>query len=704
MVFRWVYGRIMAEPEFAGIPNPEPRRRDLEVRQLRRPLLDETQVERSQARRWVWIGALAVFAGYLVVVGEATAVRQWWRAGAGESMEAFSAALSEGLRSVGIAVSLLVLVADVGMMFGLLWLVARVLEAISTWTGRVEALVRPRLRSLINAELNLLMPDRLSASSARGLADADEPAYWIERRGMARIVRLVTELGATVIGVSGGRGIGKTTLLRRTIASLQPPMPADPRRKVNAPKTPLSVLVEAPVDYAPREFLLDMYGQLCETVIAADEHQRKRVPSAAGPVAGRVVRGIARVICAVVGISYLVEIVPTDESGVRHVPDLATELVKVVGLDTQIGDGAKFLVLGGFVAAYVALGQIGRGLGSLARQAEAELSRIHYLQTLQNERNLSVAGRFGLGLSARRARQLAQQPMTLPELVRRFRAFAGKVAESSRDANGLGLVIAVDELDRIADPQAAEMLLNQVKATFRVPGCIYLISVSEEALAQFERRISTARTAVDTAFDEVVWLPELSLQESIALLERRVTGFPRAFLALCHCLSGGIPRDLVRAARSLIDTGNDELEPLVRAVISNETTAYLRGVLRDLQQPTTAKQDSKGVLSEESILRLLLDDATTAESQIHLAASTLRARGGRWSSEISAVLSYYAAVEELFVDQFDVVQAAIAEPPDQASVGVIESLTSVRASLSLSPDLAAEKLTALRTANSHFQP
>jgi len=126
-----------------------------------------------------------------------------------------------------------------------------------------------------------------------------------------------------------------------------------------------------------------------------------------------------------------------------------------------------------------------------------------------------------------------------------------------------------------------------VKATFGVPGCIYLISVSEEALAQFERRISTTRTAVDTAFGEVVWLPELSLEESIALLERRFTGFPCAFLALCHCLSGAIPRDLVRAARTLVDarrdTWQEELELLVRAVISSETTVYLRGVLRDLQ-------------------------------------------------------------------------------------------------------------------------
>ncbi|WP_410790981.1 hypothetical protein [Kribbella sp. C-35] len=228
--------------------------------------------------------------------------------------------------------------------------------------------------------------------------------------------------------------------------------------------------------------------------------------------------------------------------------------------------------------------------------------------------------------------------------------------------------------------------------------------MSEEALSQFERRISTARTAVDTAFDEVVWLPELSLAESIALLERRVTGFPRAFLALCHCLSGGVPRDIVRAARTLVDarrdSGHDEVEPLVKAVVSMETSAYLRGVLRDLRKPSESQGDGSpppnGVLSGESILRLLLDDVAAAESQIHLAASTLNARGGRWSSEISAVLSYYAAIGELFVDQFDVVRGAIASAPDQQCVELIEALTSVRTNLSLSPDLAADKLLTLR--------
>ncbi|MEV0792648.1 P-loop NTPase fold protein [Kribbella sp. NPDC050459] len=700
LVFQLAYSQITSELEFATVPDPEPRRRMKAAGRFVDLLRIQTRHERREFRRWVVIGCTLAFLGTLVVFAEIVAVQLWLKDGAGDSLADFATAMYNSIQSAGIAVSALVIVANVGLVVGLVRVVLRIRQTGRAWAHRTEALVRPRLRSLINAELNVSTPDKLSATSARGLADGEDPTYWIERRGMARIERLVTELGATVVGVSGRRGMGKTTMLRRTISSMQPAdIEREPERRQRGP---LAILVEAPVDYAPREFLLDMYGQLCESVIAADERARRLVPSAASPVARRIAQAIARLICVAFGIAYFVEIAPPDESGHRYTTEFTRLLVQTAGLDTQVGDGAKILALFGFVAAYYALGLIGRsGVGSLARQATAELAQIRYLQTLQNERGISLASRFGIGLSTRRARQLAQQPMTMPELVRRFRAFAAKVAEGSRDANGVGLIIAIDELDRIADAQAAETLLNQAKATFRVPGCIYLVSVSEEALAQFERRISTTRTAVDTAFDEVVWLPELSLQESIALLERRVTGFPRAYLALCHCLSGGIPRDLVRAARTLVDTGHEDLEPVVKAVISSETTAYLRGVLRDLQKPSAAAHNGNGLLSEEAVLRLLLNDA---ESQIHLAAATLDARGGRWTSEISAVLSYYAAVEELFVEHRDVVRAAIAEPPDQQAVDMIETLTAVRASLSLSPDLAAEKLHALREARYHLQP
>lgn len=43
-------------------------------------------------------------------------------------------------------------------------------------------------------------------------------------------------------------------------------------------------------------------------------------------------------------------------------------------------------------------------------------------------------------------------------------------------------------------------------------------------------------------------VPQLTAGESARLLERRVIGLPVVFAMLCHCLSGGLPRDLIRQA------------------------------------------------------------------------------------------------------------------------------------------------------------
>jgi hypothetical protein len=45
------------------------------------------------------------------------------------------------------------------------------------------------------------------------------------------------------------------------------------------------------------------------------------------------------------------------------------------------------------------------------------------------------------------------------------------------------VVIGIDEVDKIRDSDRAEAFLNDVKAIFGVPGCLYLVSLSEDAMA-----------------------------------------------------------------------------------------------------------------------------------------------------------------------------------------------------------------------------
>ena len=84
--------------------------------------------------------------------------------------------------------------------------------------------------------------------------------------------------------------------------------------------------------------------------------------------------------------------------------------------------------------------------------------------------------------------------------------------------------------------------LNGIKAIFDVPGCLYLVSVSEDAMAIFASQTPAIKTAFDSAFDEITRVDPMTFEEARELLDLRVTGVPLPFLALCHVLAGGVPR------------------------------------------------------------------------------------------------------------------------------------------------------------------
>lgn len=101
------------------------------------------------------------------------------------------------------------------------------------------------------------------------------------------------------------------------------------------------------------------------------------------------------------------------------------------------------------------------------------------------------------------------------------------------------VVIILDELDKIVAPDAAQDFVNEVKAllTLDVPGFLLLVSVSEDALASFERRGLPVRDAFDSAFDVIFRVEYLKLGDARQVLTGRVLGLPEPFICLCHCLA-----------------------------------------------------------------------------------------------------------------------------------------------------------------------
>jgi hypothetical protein len=196
----------------------------------------------------------------------------------------------------------------------------------------------------------------------------------------------------------------------------------------------------------------------------------------------------------------------------------------------------------------------------LMAAADRNLRRVRYLQTSSIGWSGGLKLPFGSQAQGTRGVSRAEQPMSYPEIVDEFRAFAQEVAEYlDKDANRV--FIGVDELDKIGSAEQAERFLNEIKGVFGIPHTYFLVSVSDDALTSFERRGLPLRDAFDSSFDEIVRADPLTYTESRRLIYRRVIGLTEPYVAFCHCLSGGLARDLIRTARQVVRAGQQSAEP-----------------------------------------------------------------------------------------------------------------------------------------------
>jgi len=144
--------------------------------------------------------------------------------------------------------------------------------------------------------------------------------------------------------------------------------------------------------------------------------------------------------------------------------------------------------------------------------------------------------------------------------------------------------VAIDELDKLTSIDAARTFMNELKALFGIENCFFLISISEDAMASFETRGLPFRDVFDSSLDEVVTLRPLGFAESRDLLFRRIKDLDLPFVALLHCISGGIPRDLIRQARALVvlSQGAQDgmpLETVCAAVVRRELVEKGEGLI-----------------------------------------------------------------------------------------------------------------------------
>jgi hypothetical protein len=149
-----------------------------------------------------------------------------------------------------------------------------------------------------------------------------------------------------------------------------------------------------------------------------------------------------------------------------------------------------------------------------------------------------------------------------------------KFAALYRHVSDRTIIVAVDELDKISNPDEAIDVINGLKDLMHSEGLHFLVSVSEDALARFALRGIPLRDAFDSTFDTIAEVDRFSVEDASSLLERRVVGMPQVLAYYCHALSGGIPRDLIRFCRQCVDVGR-------QAAMAAPTSAVIAAVTRD---------------------------------------------------------------------------------------------------------------------------
>lgn len=420
-----------------------------------------------------------------------------------------------------------------------------------------QAAIRPWFRERINLERGRSYGTVLSYDDCSGLAELDDPSHEIPTAVKRRLLRLMEErMPGGAIGLAGPRGVGKSTLMNAICVS---------GKDETGERETLGVVVDAPVEYDAREFVLHLFARICSEVLGTEAVMRLRGWDR--PFDGPLQRRGAL-------LAYLrLAVGPT-----LMVAGAGLALSLALPISSSQAWGFALILVGYLWTAF----SLGRELPVLRRLREARgaragsaadeddvvtastrLRQIWFQQSFSTGWSGAFKSPLGLEAGATATTELAEMQMSLPDVVDLLREFLGQIS-SSRQVR-----IGIDELDKM-DDETAQRFLNEIKVIFRIPGCFFLVSVSEDAMSLFERRGLPFRDVFDSSFDDVIQVSQLEFEGSRELLDRRIIGLPLPFACLLHCLSGGLPRDLIRSARDLVDqeSGTD-LEEATAALVGD---------------------------------------------------------------------------------------------------------------------------------------
>lgn len=297
------------------------------------------------------------------------------------------------------------------------------------------------------------------------------------------------------------------------------------------------------------------------------------------------------------------------------------------------------------------------------------------------------------------------------------------------DGSRHAVVVGIDEIDRIGSLDHAERFIGEIKAIFGVDKSFFVVAVAEDVGSIFAQRATVGRSILENAFDDIIVIDPLDFLETRNLLGKRVPGFTDSFVYLVHALSGGLPRELIRVTRRLVEINQEmrnsgketgqrpRLENLAAALVKEATIEAIRAARNQLARlalPTEltvlfgklhtasivlasaspfAVDTSYDIIAELSEMKVTDYADGTHASGPALHADVERAR--RIVSDLAVVAYFGIAVIEAFSDRYfdlDLVRDITA----RRVPGSYDELAVARAELSVSPDNSREMIRRFR--------
>jgi hypothetical protein len=417
-------------------------------------------------------------------------------------------------------------------------------------------------------------PDASELIDARTVFRAFEVSEFLDWPAWRRLVKILGANGGSY-GLSGPRGAGKSWLMLRAIAWAQ---------DLEAPRRAgLGLWYPSPSEYNSLAFLASLSDSLATEI----ERWYRRNPRVRARVAMARIVGVALAIGALVAAWRI-----ADSAG-------ATSLAVAAVV-------AATAIVVALAVRFVAM-PLWRSLlpeGRLLREALIVRERARYSATRREASEVGGEGGRGLVASARvsRERELIERPATLSSLVNDFRALAAEAGLVTGR-----VVIAIDELDKMANPDAARDLLRDIKGIFEVPRVHFLVSVSDEAARNLSLGALTERNEFNSSFYTVIQAQPATPGDCAELLDRR-SGVPRPISLALAVLAGGNPREVVRLAE-LAEDARTGREAIMRA-LKEEALTLRRQVVTALDTEGLAPL---GQQAREGAFLALPDDAFESE-------------------------------------------------------------------------------------------